>query len=256
MWSGRGLDFGFSLLGMLLMAACGGDSIEPNGAGGASGFPGLGGGHPGGSPTNTGNWFLEPIQGVDNVDDPMAPSLGAHCVPRPIESDADGRISCVVVEVRESDAVACAPCGGAGTPGRTPTEPSLEPAVDAWLEENEVCGGTTGKDCRFFCPCQLTQFGGAALADCQQSPAPPTDPGFCYVQASPRENEDPNDPAVLGRQAVVAHCPDGSLQMLRFAVDLPASGVPTLLACQARAIEALARWRLPFSEAAGGGTQR
>jgi hypothetical protein len=190
---------------------------------------------PDASPASDPNYGYNPASHA--IVDRMAPLLGAHCVPRPIESNADGRIPCVVVEVRMSDAGACAPCGGAATPGRTPLEPKLEPAVGAWLRENEACAGTTGRDCEDFCPCQLTQFDGAALADCQQSAALPTDPGFCYVQGSPRENEDPDGAAVLLRQALLGQCPETHPQMLRFAVGLPAIGVLTFLACQSRAPE-------------------
>jgi hypothetical protein len=209
---------------------------------------------PDGSAASDPNYGYNPA--THAIVERMAGLLGAHCMPRPIQSDADGRVPCVVVEVRESEVGACAPCGGAATPGRTSTEPSLDPSVEAWLRENGMCDGTTGKDCEDLCRCQLTQFDGEALTTCQQSGPVPTDPGFCYVQANARENEDPNGPDVSSRRELLAHCPETQPQMLRFAVDLPASGALAILACQGRATEALARWRLPALEATGGGGHR
>jgi hypothetical protein len=149
-------------------------------------------------------------------------ALGTSCLPRPLEADANGQISCSLVESRAPSSGASCSCTA---PGRTAISAS-EPArafVEVELVAGGYCGGTTGVACSDYCLCEIEQLAGADLEICQNTATDPMNVyGFCYV--------DPDNGQ--GDPALVAGCPATQRRLVRFlGPDVPAPNAATFVVC-------------------------
>ena len=138
------------------------------------------------------------------------PLTGTVCIPRTPSLSADGHASCVVVEARASgDACDCA------GDGRSPLQPELD------RHAREDAPHIT--DVR-PCLCELEQYAGSDLQQCQSSPSALENPGWCYVDATVVPP--------LGNPALTAACSPTRRRGLRVS-NLHASspGAAVLLIC-------------------------
>jgi hypothetical protein len=95
------------------------------------------------------------------------------------------------------------------------------------LSQNGSCGIEGGTSCESYCTCEIAQFSGEALANCQQTKTP-SQPGYCYVNFTEGEQQVPEQG---GNPALVAECPADSKRLLNFGAETPRSGAIALVAC-------------------------
>jgi hypothetical protein len=129
------------------------------------------------------------LEDVGRADFGYRPAIGAiverlketfsvQCLPRSLQPDAKGQVSCLIIEARDADgACTCDP-----SEARLPVSSAHEPALELPRREAAI----SGRDCF----CEVPQLEGEALSACQNdtSPAPqvggePVD-GWCYVDAT------------------------------------------------------------------------
>jgi len=148
----------------------------------------------------------------------MKRAFRAECLPAPLEQDAEGRISCRLLDVTQAENGDCAPCDEAA--GR------FDPG-DTGLERERL--GDAGD----LCLCEVGQYQGAELEACRNSLDEPADPpGFCYVDPAPGPGEDRNSSSVLTRRALVANCPPTSRHLLRLSQTLTTPESSLFLSCR------------------------
>lgn len=155
---------------------------------------------------------------VAAIIDRLKDALKGQCLPRPLSADPDtGKVPCAVVEATSgADGCDC------GTPGRSPANAQIDPAVRKQLAESGLCGGGSGIDCGSYCLCEITQHEGGDLQTCQTSVDPAgVAPGYCYVDANLGE----------AQAEIVKDCPATQKRLLRFAGGIPAQGSVTFIAC-------------------------
>ena len=77
----------------------------------------------------------------------------------------------------------CAPCvNNANRPGRDDPDPAIRPAVERQLKDQGHCGDAGLPACASFCLCEIQQFTGNELKQCQESVTTPTNIyGYCYI---------------------------------------------------------------------------
>ena len=148
-------------------------------------------------------------------------ALGARCLPRPLEMDADGRLPCAVVETRPPSSGGCS----CASPGRLdlPARGATREAVDNELALSGYCDGSTGIACSDYCSCEIEEFSNDDLVVCRDQPVDPgVLHGFCYV--------DPDNG--YGNPELVSGCAPAQRRLLRFMGDaLPASDAQAFIVC-------------------------
>ncbi|HXK19998.1 MAG TPA: hypothetical protein VNG33_19440, partial [Polyangiaceae bacterium] len=176
---------------------------------------------------------------VKAIIDRLKEALKGKCLPRPLvpekvgSTDLEvGQVPCAVIEaVLPQNGAACT-CDTSinrlpldGSDGQ-PARPELRTAVLNKLQLDNSCGGKEkgATPCEDYCTCELAQLSGADLMHCQQDPAPPTVPGYCYVNAAPNEEH-------VGNELLVKDCSPDSKRLLRFVGDTPTRGAIALVAC-------------------------
>jgi hypothetical protein len=154
----------------------------------------------------------------------------AGCLPRPLEPDDAGQVSCAIVEARSMASGACV-CDGAR--GRVPVRDATNVvrAVEEYLRNVGECGAQGQPVCSDYCYCELQQLTGDGLLLCEGSlDDPGTAFGFCYVDLAIDSNGDGKPDA---NPALLAECKDTEKRMLRFlGADVPASDALAFIACE------------------------
>jgi hypothetical protein len=148
-------------------------------------------------------------------------SFVGRCLPRPLLPEPDGSLPCQVVEVLERGA----DCDCAALPNRREVSLDTARTVREQLERTGYCGDSSGVPCSSWCVCELPQLEGEALSECQSSPQPPTEPGFCYISAGPDEPQ-------VGNPVLVRDCAADSKRLLRFVGDTPARQSHVFISCE------------------------
>ena len=122
---------------------------------------------------------------VASIIDRLKQALIGQCLPRTLDADEAGQVSCLILEARKVDGE-CS-CDGAA---RDPVSAEHQPAVDQALENPAAA------EAGWNCFCEIPQLTGAELEACQtqtdKSPSLSGEPidGWCYVDpgASPIAN--------------------------------------------------------------------
>jgi len=140
---------------------------------------------------------------IGAIIDRLKTVLGGQCLPRTLQPDDNGQVSCLIVEVRNAQG-ACS-CNYAA---RQDIQPGHEAAAQAALED--PIAQSAGWDCA----CEVTQLQGEELTACQTQVNTPVTTsagdvnGWCYVDATTIPP--------TGDPAIVASCPATERRIIRF----------------------------------------
>jgi hypothetical protein len=169
-----------------------------------------------GMPSTDASYGYNPA--VSALVDRMKSALAPACLATPLETDANGAVSCDVLEVRATSG-ACS-CTGAGR-----GEPSVASAAGlrARLKESLYCGAAGQPSCESLCVCGLEELAPSALPACQNDAVVPAGlAGYCYIDTDKG----------LGSAKLVESCPVDRKRRLRFVgTDLPRAGSSTYVLC-------------------------
>jgi hypothetical protein len=125
----------------------------------------------------------------------LSDGLGERCLSSPLPHDESGRAACVLWELGRSSC-------DCEAQGLAPIDARARASVDQMLEF--ACRFQFASDCAGVCACQLPQFSGRALDECQNNPLAAGD-GWCSV-----------DPAAgVGSPEFVSDCRAGQPRTLR-----------------------------------------
>ena len=157
---------------------------------------------------------------VEALIDRVTGIVDRRCLPRSLPLDEQGRVPCEVVQAfpKLSGGCDCASLGLADV-----VDPTLADAVQDELVSLGQCGRADPK-CAGVCRCQLPQFEGEDLLECQNSFDFVNGAGFCYISATPGE-------PFVGNVAFVEDCRAEQRRDLRLLGGAPKSQLFTLLAC-------------------------
>jgi hypothetical protein len=157
---------------------------------------------------------------VEALIDRVTNSVVRRCLAKGLPLDELGRVPCEVVQAfpESGDGCDCAALGLAEL-----ADPTLRDAVQDELMSLGQCGSADPK-CTGVCRCQLPQFEGVELVDCQNSFETSSASGFCYISAAPQE-------PFVGNVAFVKDCPTDRRRDLRLLGGAPKAQLFTLLAC-------------------------
>jgi hypothetical protein len=172
---------------------------------------------------------------VAAIIDRLKAVLGIKCLPRqlapqtnPEPPETFGQVPCKVVEALPLAATnnVC-DCAAAGRKTLEPGDP-LDAAVRKELAELQICGGSsvTGLGCNDYCLCEILQFTGDNLSQCQATKTAST-AGYCYI-----------DPSIgVGNPDLVKDCQPTEHRILQFVddeatgIDTPQKGAVAFIAC-------------------------
>ena len=157
---------------------------------------------------------------VEALIDRVTGIVDRRCLPRSLPLDEQGRVPCEVVQAFPTLSGGC-DCVSLGLAELA--DPTLADAVQGELVSLGQCGSADPK-CAGVCRCQLPQFEGVQLVECQNSFEFANATGFCYIAAAPGE-------PFVGNEAFVKDCPPDNRRDLRFLGGAPKSQLFTLLAC-------------------------
>ena len=148
--------------------------------------------------------------------------LGNPCLARSFNVDADGQVTCLMLEGRSLGAGESCSCQ---SDGRAPVDPGHAGAVAAAAED------PVSVDHGLDCFCEIPQLDGAEGDACRTTPGEPVlvdgqEPaGWCYVDATSLPP--------IGNPALVAQCPAVERRTIRFlGAGRVASGATLFLTCQ------------------------
>jgi hypothetical protein len=173
----------------------------------------------GNNPAADADYGYNPAVGA--IIDRLKEALVATCLPRPLLPEADG-VPCTVVEALIPPPGGACVCDAAG---RRPLEgetASVRGAVEDELIAKGICGDTVGLPCENYCMCEIIQFTGQELVNCQSQPQDNNmQNGYCYV-----------DRTAPAAGTLLADCPDTQQQIIRFmGDDTPKAGAIGFIAC-------------------------
>jgi hypothetical protein len=181
---------------------------------------------PNGSAATDPDYGYNPAVGA--IINRLKEALVATCLPRPLSAEGDA-VPCTVVE-------AFLPTTGGGCTCDTSTgrrvlegaRAGVIGAVQDELKAGSLCGGSTGVNCNDYCMCEIQQFTGDALTQCQNTPQDPGGLfGYCYV--------DPDHGQ--GIPELVEDCPSTQRQIIRFlGDDVPRQRAIAFIACLGDAV--------------------
>jgi hypothetical protein len=167
-------------------------------------------------PSTDANYGYNPA--VTALVDRMKSALAPACLSTPLKVDANGAVSCDVLEVSGGGgACSCA------LPGHREPSRSSVTALRARLQASLYCGGPGQPSCESLCVCALDQLATADLPSCQNDAAVAAGlAGFCYVDADQK----------LGNADLVDSCPVDRKRRLRFVgTDVPRAASSTYVLC-------------------------
>jgi hypothetical protein len=150
----------------------------------------------------------------------MKRALDGTCLPAPLETNAEGQLTCRVVEASLPSFDGGCSCE---LPGRTDVSSATRRAVEEELTFGSYCGGETGIRCDDYCLCEIEGFAGAELQTCRDTETDPMNIyGHCYI--------DPDNGQ--GNPSLVARCPANQRRIVRFlGPDVPMPRALTFIAC-------------------------
>ena len=146
------------------------------------------------------NFGYRPAMGA--ISKRLQSAVDGGCFPYALPVDAEGQVSCHILEARQTGA----PCDCSIDGRKSPSEPSL---VEAVMADSTNPG--------WNCICELEQLAGDALHACHSDPAmtPVVSGqavhGWCYIDAM-------TDPPT-GDPSFVAQCPASEQRLIRFVGD-------------------------------------
>ncbi len=162
---------------------------------------------------------------LDALTDRLTPAISTSCLQTTLTADADGRVTCAILEVRRVDAGQAAACNACDAGGRLPVGESRADMVSSVQSDAPNAG--------YNCFCEIPQLTGTgpgeALWTCQNDASPdpvqasgaPVD-GYCYIDLAQG----------VGDPAVVEACPETEKRLLRFVGKGEArSGSTLYIAC-------------------------
>jgi hypothetical protein len=176
---------------------------------------------------------------VSAIVDRLKEALRGKCLPRKLDTKADGTVQCSVVE-------AIKPAAGQGCdctdPGREVASDEIKPAVFSQLKASQYCDVEGTGPCTDYCLCTITQFGSRPddpadannLRQCQTQTSTPTDIyGYCYVDPSALDPVNtPNYDSLEQAEQSIVNCPKSQQRLLRFAgSEVPKRGAVAMIAC-------------------------
>ncbi len=169
---------------------------------------------------------------VSAIIDSLKTQLSGQCLPRTLATNG-GSAPCLIIDARfrgvgddgqpiqnvKSDVDNCKACTGGD-------RKKLDPAVQALL---------TGDVKDYECLCEITQFTGADLKECQTNtanpltsvPSSPEKGGWCYVDPNSSDNTDATRAAA---DEIVKKCPSTQKRTIRF-VNTETSNTTLFITC-------------------------
>jgi hypothetical protein len=157
---------------------------------------------------------------MDALVDRMREALKARCFPRELPVRDDASVACTVVEARAPEQ----PCDCFGAGVGEVTE-AVATSTRKAMQDQLLCGVPGTVDCASICLCEIPQLQGAALVSCQNDPAAPASPGFCYINGAEGE-------AHVGNPALLGSCAPDALRLIRFTGRTLARGSTAWLSCE------------------------
>jgi hypothetical protein len=154
---------------------------------------------------------------VNAVLDRLSRTLGEQCLTKPLKPDAEGQVSCAVLEARNTGGAACT-CDA--SQARLPVAPADQ------CYQQVALADPRNATAKWNCFCEIAQASGASLHACQDDAGqPPSANGWCYV--------DPTTTPPTGNPALVKGCPPGDRRVVRFVgAGAPAPGSTIFIGCQ------------------------
>jgi hypothetical protein len=146
----------------------------------------------------------------------------SQCLPRPVSTQPDGSVACLVLEARKVEPAEVATCCE-GLPARSNVTAEHQAEADKFLTDNASVG--------WNCVCELDQLVGKDLTVCQtdtslspvNASGEPVD-GWCYV--------DPGANPPVGDPALVATCNATERRKIRFVgAGQPMDNAVTVMTC-------------------------
>jgi hypothetical protein len=161
------------------------------------------------------------LPAVDALVNDIQPLLRERCLPRSLPIDeTSGALRCSAVAVLEPGSCDCAAAGFVEV-----TDAGIVDLARRYVKTIQRCDTADGPSCTSLCTCEIPRLEGAAAAKCLDDPNPPSETGYCYINA---EANEPN----VGSPALVAGCPELSHRRLRFTGATPPDSATTLLMCE------------------------
>jgi hypothetical protein len=154
---------------------------------------------------------------VQALLDRLSVTLGEQCLTKQLQPDAEGHVSCVVIEARNTGGEACS-CDPSAV--RLPVPP--EDQCYEQVAEQDPRNATA----KWNCFCEVAQTSGADLHACLSDIGATNANGWCYV--------DPTVPAPFnGNPALVRGCPESDRRVVRFVgAGAPAPGSTIFIGCK------------------------
>ncbi|WP_437621703.1 hypothetical protein [Sorangium sp. So ce1151] len=139
---------------------------------------------------------------IGAIIDRLKTVLGGQCLPRTLTPDAEGQVSCLILEARNTQGA----CDCGATAARAPVAANHKAAEDKVLDD--PIAQAAGWDC----VCEIQQLAGEEANACRNDPSDnvrvggnPVN-GWCYIDPSIR----------VGSEDIVASCPPTERRIIRF----------------------------------------
>ncbi len=153
---------------------------------------------------------------VNALLDRLSSTLGEQCLAKQLHRDAEGRVTCSVIEARNTGSSGCT-CDGAALRFDVPAKDACYVDVARADPRDQTA--------RWNCFCEIAQATTTDLPACQSEVGLTGANGWCYV--------DPGATPPVGNPALVKGCPDGDKRVLRFVgVGAPAPGSTIFIGCK------------------------
>jgi hypothetical protein len=141
------------------------------------------------------------------------------CLPRQLLVDDAQQVPCSIIEATVASPCSCDALGRLAVSSN-----SVRQAILQNLEQNSICGATSGVDCAQFCLCEIYQPTGSELLSCQNDVDSGEVVGVCYI----------DEDQMIGNPELVADCPETQRRRLRFvdpSGNTPQTGASLFIAC-------------------------
>lgn len=168
---------------------------------------------------------------IASILERLEEQLLRHCLPRPLEVNADGAVPCKLVEAVPSTA-ACA-CDAS----RARSKPDALVDQDVRRQLASAVGKPCGADdpqCQKVCLCEVDQIvKQPALDACRNDENPVGAEGWCYVADADEQH--------IGNPAFVSDCRPNERRVLRLVGEGQQKGALTVISCSGRSFDVDAR---------------
>jgi hypothetical protein len=181
------------------------------------------------------------VSDLDRSDFGYRPAIGSilerleeqllrHCLPRPLEVNADGAVPCSLVEAVPA-ATACT-CDAT----RARSKPDALVDQDVRRQLASAIGKPCGADdpqCQKVCLCQVDQIVKQPALDACRNEENPVAEGWCYVADADEQH--------IGNPAFVSDCRPTERRVLRLVGEGQRKGALTVISCSGRSFDVDAR---------------